>query len=1403
MSSDPAIRRLQALRDRLAGLRGEARPEAIDPVLLELDDVLSRLAATRPSGARRPPAVHRVDRLAAERDRYRDLFEAAPGPYLVTTMRGTIRETNEAATRLLAARAGELVGRPLVGFLAPGDREQTRGVLDALRDVAATGAELEFWLRARDGRMVPVAAAASVIVDRRGRRIGIRWLLHDASDRAAAREAAARWERALRESEAQFRVMADTIPGFLFMAGPAGTCEYVNDGFYAFTGLPPGSALGDGWTAALPPGTRQRSLEAWKRAARERRPIERREQFRGADGRYRWFLVRANPVLARDGSVIRWLGVCTDIDELVRTEAARRESEDRLRAAQRSAVAGAWDWDLRTGELFWSEEHFAVYGLPADPPPTLETWMAAIRREDRALVRRALARHFEERREAVDLEFRIRHPERGLRWLAVRGRVSYDADGRPVRVMGITLDITDRKRVEAQLHATERRVEQLLRVNPVVVFSCRPTRGFPATYTSPNVVEVFGYTPEEFERPGFFLERVHPDDRSRMQSELRRLFATGETAHEYRFRLPDGSYRWTRSDLRLVRDEEGAPAEIVGAWQDITERKRAEEELARQAELLQQTHDAVIAWRLGGHIVYWNRGATDLYGWTAEEAVGRRPHELLGTLLPGGAEAHERRLARDGRWTGELDHRTRDGRRIVVESRQVVMRREGEEPIVLETSRDVTESRRAVEALRESEERYRRLVETAHEGVGMADPTGRIEFCNVRLAELLGYPADRIVGRTVFDFVFEEDKAELDRHFQAMLRGSTARFDFRFRRGDGSELWLLVSPSPVRDAAGRVAGVMGLFTDITERKRAETALRVLSEASAVLAASSLDTTARLGAMVRVVVPAMAESCAIDLVDQAGTVSRVAVAHIDPTREALLHRLAARPASAAEGVDPVAVALRTGRSQSVSDLGARPEDLRAPDAGYRDALRELGCRSCVAAPLTIRGRVLGALAIWSRRPAAFTAADLVVVEDLARRVAVAVDNARLYDELREAARSERRRAIQLRGAADAALAITAGLGAPEVLELMAQQTLYLLGADRCVARLWDEHGGIGAVALSDRLAAVADDTAPALALPTLALRASLENRPIRLGEAELRRLPAEEGVGIDRPRSCLAAPLTGLDRRNLGVLEVVDRAQGEFTPEDEDLLVQLAQMAAAALENSRLLQEAREAREELRQYAATLEHRVSDRTRALEESKEQLEAFSYSVSHDLRAPLRAIQGYTEALLEDFGDPSPTARDYGDRIKKAAARMDRLIRDLLAFSRLSRSELELVPVAAAAAVADALNEAEEALESAGAEVVVALPPSLPPLLAHRTTLVQILVNLLANAVKFVAPGVRPRVEVGAALRPGGWVQLWVADNGIGIEPRYHERIFGVFERLHGGERYPGTGVGLAIVKKGVER
>lgn len=403
--------------------------------------------------------------------------------------------------------------------------------------------------------------------------------------------------------------------------------------------------------------------------------------------------------------------------------------------------------------------------------------------------------------------------------------------------------------------------------------------------------------------------------------------------------------------------------------------------------------------------------------------------------------------------------------------------------------------------------------------------------------------------------------------------------------------------------------------------------------------------------------------------------------------------------------------------------------------------------------------------------------------------------------KQAQRVSERRARDLQTLAAASLEITASDDLQAVLQRTVDRTRQLVDAGLAVIRTWsgdDAQQVHVSFSLSpqyehwqDCIERIEESGIYQLVVDKL--------YPVRLSQSELSKHPGFRGFDNDGMGSLpfdglLAVPLIGSDSELAGILVASGRTHRPFDTEDEALLVQLGHIASVGMENVRL-------HEALQAHTRELEERVAARTRELDISNRELDAFAYSVAHDLRAPLRAMHGFADAVLEDYGTKLDAAgQDYLQRIVKGARNMDTLIQDLLAFSRVGRGDMDMQKVKLDEAVRDAVHDLGHEIEARRANVEIQIPSL--TVLAHPATLRQVILNLVSNATKFIAAGETPEVRI-TAVSGSGWVELRVKDNGIGIAPEHQQRIFNVFERLHGAESYPGTGIGLSIVKKGLAR
>jgi len=482
------------------------------------------------------------------------------------------------------------------------------------------------------------------------------------------------------------------------------------------------------------------------------------------------------------------------------------------------------------------------------------------------------------------------------------------------------------------------------------------------------------------------------------------------------------------------------------------------------------------------------------------------------------------------------------------------------------------------------------------------------------------------------------------------------------------------------------------------------------------------------------------------------------------------------------------------------------------------------RGWLGVPLIVRGEVIGYLTLDSRQAGIYGQAEADTVLVFAYQVAQAITNARLYDSERRA----RRTAETLR-AANIALSHTLDLDMilTKLLEYLEQLVPYdsacvMLLESKSQLRIHASRGygkWVDQEKVQGKLLEIAD-------YPNLQ---TLVHSKKSFFIPDVRNFAGWHIMASSRHiRSWLGIPLIAGDEV-IGAYSVDKTTTRFFTVQHQHSAEALAAQAAVAIQNARLYAQ-------LRQQADQLEQRVQEQTAALQgrvgeverlnramhrllnevqeayrkaeatakqlqEVNADLEAFAYSVSHDLRAPLRSIKGFAEILAEDYGAQlDAEGRRYLRRVIDASQRMDRLIVDLLSYSRLVRREITIRPVDLGDIVEQVLLVLSEDIREKGAEIHV--QKSLPVVQGQPSILEQVLLNLVHNALKFVAPGVRPQVHITAEKRDG-WARLWVEDNGIGIANKHQQRIFQVFERLHHRDQYPGNGIGLATVKKGVER
>ena len=408
------------------------------------------------------------------------------------------------------------------------------------------------------------------------------------------------------------------------------------------------------------------------------------------------------------GAPARMIGTTHDITEQRRVEeklrAREREQRElarqleiersRLVAAQQVAKIGSWETNIANLSVIWSEETHRIFETdPAAFIPTHGGFLEHVHPDDRALVHEAFISSLDQSAARV-IEHRIVMPDGTVKLVEERWQAVCDDQGKPLRAIGTCQDITERKQSEEILRESEQRFRQLAENINEVFWLTDPAKD-QMLYISPAYEKIWGRSCESlYKSPTDWLEAIHPEDRERVQQAAMWKQAAGDYDETYRIVRKDGTVRWIRDRAYPVRNEQGKIYRMVGIAEDITEARQAEDKLREQATLLDKAQDAILVRDLDRGIVYWNRSAERLYGWTAAEAMGRSSPDFLCRDIAEFQAALDATLTK-GEWVGELQQWNKDGQNLAVEARWTLVRDDQQNPkSILAINTDITGRRK-------------------------------------------------------------------------------------------------------------------------------------------------------------------------------------------------------------------------------------------------------------------------------------------------------------------------------------------------------------------------------------------------------------------------------------------------------------------------------------------------------------------------------------------------------------------------------------------------------------------------------------------------------------------------------------------------------------------------------------
>jgi len=669
---------------------------------------------------------------------------------------------------------------------------------------------------------------------------------------------------------------------------------------------------------------------------------------------------------------------------------------------------------------------------------------------------------------------------------------------------------------------------------------------------------------------------------------------------------------------------------------------------------------------------------------------------------------------------------------------------------------------RAQAALQMSEARYRHLLSRMAAIVFELDPDGTTLYVNDVVQQATGYTAHELLGKNWWDTFSPGDQYCQVTALQAQLmQGDVSNVELRLTTKSGSAIMLELNTANRYAPDGTLQRFLGLGIDITERRRAE------AERETLAAIVQFSDDAIVGKTVEGIITSW----------NAGA-----------------ERLYGYTVPEALG-KPVAMLMPDNRSDDFPLIMSKIRNGEVIQHYETVRQKKDGTRfdvSLMVSPIRdSQGRIIGASAI-ARDITERKRAEVAVIQ--------ALDGERAAHS--KAVEVQQRLAFLL----EASTLLTESFDYLTRLRQFAQSVVPQI-EDWCAVHVVEKDGSVTLVAVAHAdpaKLAWANELQQRYPPDPNASRGVYQ--VLRSGQAEFypditdamliagardaEQLQLARQLGVT---SVMIIPFV-LKERVLGAISLVSAESGRhFGPDDFELGKDLARRAAMLIENARLY-------EETQRLNADLEQRVVQRTAQLEAANKELEAFSYSVSHDLRAPLRAIDGFSRMLLRDhLANLPPEAQRLLLVVRDNAQKMAQLIDDLLSFSRLGRQPLRVQTVSIADLVRQILDELKSDLEDRQVEVTVA---DVPACQADRALLKQVLVNLLTNALKYTRRRDIATIEVGS-LATDGVCTYFVKDNGAGFDMAYYDKLFGVFQRLHSADDFEGTGVGLAIAQRIIVR
>ena len=645
----------------------------------------------------------------------------------------------------------------------------------------------------------------------------------DIDDRKRAEYEVRKHETVHVTPEAQLQATFNIIPAYMWYAAPSGALTFVNERCADYLGLPRDHPLrlgidtGAAWDshiALLHPDDREDCRSVWSTCLRTGSAGAFSFRVRSAAGTYRWFMSRAEPLRANDGTLLYWIGINLDIDE-------QKQAEFYLAEGERLAHMGSWVFDPAGVFEYWSRELFQIYGLDlAKGAPTLQDYLARVHPQDREFMA-SLITHMVAEASACDVTKRIVRPDGETRHIRCVGTPVVE-NGTLQRIVGTAMDVTEHELLAREIRRREAYLAEAQRLSHTGSFGWKPESG--EIVWSDETYRIFEYDSTLKPTLDLVMQRIDPLDRTLTQQVIDRASQTGtDFEYESRLLLADGRVKHVHAIAHAVQNASG-DREFIGAVTDITERKTAEDKIRR---LVDAGILGIFFANVEGEIVEANQAFLHMLQYDRQDLVSGRLR--WADLTPAEWRERDERALAEFLATGvfqayEKEYFRKDGSRVPVLIGGALFQGANQGVVFV---LDLSEQKRAAEKIQQQEKDLRQMLDFTPQPIGVIGADGSPIYANRASLEYLGVSLDtwqnsRAIADAAHPDHVERLAAEMNR---ASSTGSAFEVEVQVRKGDGSFRWFLSRFNPLLDDRGQVKRWYIASTDIEDRKRAEEKLQ--------------------------------------------------------------------------------------------------------------------------------------------------------------------------------------------------------------------------------------------------------------------------------------------------------------------------------------------------------------------------------------------------------------------------------------------------------------------------------------------------------------------------------------------------------------------------------------------------